>query len=172
MRAVIISIHPKWCEKIASGEKTVELRKTRPKTNLPFKCYVYCTKDGYAGIFSGKPFLSHNRYVCNGKVIGEFVCDSILSHCEMANADIAEITSCVRREDIRKYSDGKEVFGWHISDLKIYDKPKELSEFKPCHQCEYVEGCRTYVEHRLDGDCRKPILRPPQSWCYVEELEG
>lgn len=43
---------------------------------------------------------------CNGKVIGEFVCDYILQRCEMANADIAEQQSCVRREDIYfKYSE-------------------------------------------------------------------
>ena len=44
MRAVLISIRPKWCELIASGKKTIEVRKTAPKINTPFKCYTYCTK--------------------------------------------------------------------------------------------------------------------------------
>lgn len=44
MIAVLISIRPKWCEKIISGEKTIEVRKTRPKMDTPFKCYIYCTK--------------------------------------------------------------------------------------------------------------------------------
>lgn len=57
MIAVLISIRPKWCEKIISGEKTIEVRKTRPKMDTPFKCYIY--KCG------------------NGKVIGEFLCDEI-----------------------------------------------------------------------------------------------
>lgn len=42
MIAVLISIRPKWCEKIISGEKTIEVRKTRPKMDTPFKCYIYC----------------------------------------------------------------------------------------------------------------------------------
>jgi hypothetical protein len=40
MIAVLISIRPKWCEKIASGEKTIEVRKTKPKLLTPFKCYI------------------------------------------------------------------------------------------------------------------------------------
>lgn len=42
--AVLLSVRPKWCELIASGKKTVEVRKTRPKIETPFKCYIYCTK--------------------------------------------------------------------------------------------------------------------------------
>lgn len=46
-KAVLLSIRPKWCEKIANGEKIVEVRKTRPKMNTPFKCYIYCTLPKY-----------------------------------------------------------------------------------------------------------------------------
>lgn len=45
MNLVMISIHPKWCGLIASGEKTVEIRRTRPKFDTPFMCYIYCTKE-------------------------------------------------------------------------------------------------------------------------------
>ena len=31
MKSVLISIQPKWCELIASGQKTVEVRKSKPK---------------------------------------------------------------------------------------------------------------------------------------------
>lgn len=104
MKSVLISIKPKWCELIASSEKTVEVRKTRPKLKPPFKCYIYCTKpkkilryvwgkEDYAGygepytqmrddekVFckipdGSSPFCS-NPY--SSKVIGEFVCDDIL----------------------------------------------------------------------------------------------
>lgn len=44
-KAVMLSILPKWCAKIASGEKTIEVRKTKPKLETPFKCYIYCTQD-------------------------------------------------------------------------------------------------------------------------------
>ena len=49
MKAVLISVQPKWVEKIASGKKTIEVRKTAPKGEVPFKCYIYVTK--------GKPYL-------------------------------------------------------------------------------------------------------------------
>lgn len=197
MKSVLISIKPKWCELIASGKKTVEIRKSKPKRDVPFKCYIYCTKDKKTLFF---PILTQKLltkepvepYVVNrcgnGKVIGEFICDYILGHCEMANADIAEEMSCVKREDILKYSNGKEVYGWHISDLKIYDKPKALGEFctvdnEAVQKCEnrvqsYHQFTDTgyikngfYCEETTDwcNKCKvKPIKRPPQSWCYVE----
>lgn len=176
-KAVMLSIRPKWCAKIIIGRKTMELRKSVPKLEVPFKCYIYCT--------SGHPYISvkggnldrdtvrtNTVGRCNGKVIGEFVCDYILQRCEMANADIAEQQSCVRREDIYfKYSEeGKHyIYGWHISDLRIYDAPRELSEFRratdPCDSChaEYTWECTDCK--KLGGD----IKRPPQSWCYVED---
>ena len=79
MKAVLISIQPKWCELIASGKKTIEVRKTAPKFDKPFKVYIYETKDKkYDGIGvhweNGRDFI-HN----GGKVIGEFICDDLLA---------------------------------------------------------------------------------------------
>lgn len=184
MKAVMLSIRPEWCAKIANGEKTVELRKSFPsadKVKTPFKCYIYCTSNTpvlwrYKGqTYLGNPFREWPGEIeppLNGKVIGEFVCAAVLSHCEMANADLAEQMSCVRREKIREYSGGKEVFGWHISELVIYDEPKELSEFyvwKKCNSCRKSGYESTACGY--DEDCKVPaiITRPPQSWCYVEE---
>lgn len=189
MKAVMLSIRPEWCEKIAQGRKTMELRKSKPKLELPFKCFIYCTLAGSNELF--KKTLSGDVARWNrekwadkkGHVIGEFICDSVLSHCEMANADIAEQMSCVRREKIREYSGGKEVFGWHISELVIYDKPKELSEFyKPCIKEAYPwclncerglteEERLMHIYNRIvDIPCDGWLKRPPQSWYYVEEL--
>lgn len=159
MKAVLMSIQPKWCELIASGKKTVEVRKTKPKFETPFKVYIYqtirhWTYDIYSKIANFQ-----------GKVIGEFVCDAIISHCEMANADIAEQQGRIKREKLLEYSNGKQLYGWHISDLVIYDKPKELSEFrKPivCHRGIQKDNCIGC------WDCE--ITRPPQSWCYVEAV--
>lgn len=197
MKSVMISINPEWCVKIANGRKTLELRKTKPKIEPPFKCYVYCTNTRpylvWGDVFRGSwetEFTSISGYnreqaekiwdVFNGHVVGEFVCDYILSHCEMANADIAEMQSCVRREDILEYANGKEVYGWHISKLVIYDKPKELSEFFVyCDRCDKRPiSCKfAYEENNENGyysecmcDFKRPIERPPQSWCYVEDL--
>ena len=200
MKNVMISIKPKWCELIASGKKTIEFRKTRPK-NTPFKCYIYCTKSkplignykGHIYFMGEEDFDYYNKNTiskCNGKVIGEFICDGIISHCEMANADIAEQQGKIKREDLLKYANGKELYGWHISDLKIYDEPKELRKFgrfeceycgskKECFTPETIYDCSlqridTHLNnsnmYRCDSDFLS-LKRPPQSYCYVEELE-
>lgn len=178
MKAVLISIKPKWCNLIISGKKTLELRKTVPKLPLPFKCYIYMTK-GFASYPISNGMMCHNNG--GGVVIGEFVCNAILSHCEMANVDLAEAQSLVSREEILEYAGEKEVFGWHISDLVIYDKPKELREFfNPCvkktypycFECEHglQEGEERYLDglRHYDIPCGNRVKRPPQSWCYVE----
>ncbi len=205
MKSVLISIRPKWCEKIASGEKTIEVRKTAPQ-EVPFKAYIYCTK--------GKPYLYRvddddnfkltntlrpkvDGYVKdyneqNGRVIGEFICDKVYpiknqgekfvvaNEKQGVTNEIAR-QSCLYYDDMVSYFGNKDGFGWHISELKIYDKPKELSEFKtpPCEKSEKACGnckwlvkintpdvyeCECYVE---DG---RPITRPPQSWMYIEGL--
>lgn len=189
MKSVLMSIAPKWCEPIANGKKTIEIRKTKPKLEAPFKCYIYCTKltnlplKEYVEIHS-KTGGSVDNW--SGKVIGEFVCDSILSNCEMANADIAEQQGKVKREDLFKYANGKKLYGWHISDLKIYDEPKELSEFnKPCdfnYDCFLcdravydkkvitdISGKITKVNNKFIA-CDDVKTRPPHSWCYVESV--
>lgn len=172
MKSVLISIKPKWCELITNGEKTVEVRKTKPKLETPFKCYIYCTNkydksgDGY---FQGK--------YC-GKVIGEFVCDEILSYTEkdlfygmdeISNSDI-ENYSCVDIDSLLEYKGKKEyIYGWHISDLVIYDKPKKISDFqKPCNHYNDCSTCKRF--DRKDYACICGITSPPMSWYYVEEL--
>ena len=154
MKKVLISIHPRWCKKIISGEKVLELRKSKPKLDLPFRCYIYCTKGTGKNTLNipvtNKRFFEDyqkgsmaclNSPIGNGKVIGEFTCNFILNHCEMENADIAQMQSCVKTEEIKDYAGEKEVFGWRISDLTIYDDPKDLQDFN--------------------------ISRPPQSWSYL-----
>ncbi len=172
-KAVMLSIRPKWCEKIASGEKTIEVRKTRPKLDTPFKCYIYCTQSGVALGAWGK----------HGKVIGEFTCDRIdeydddtifsFRHEDYARwNDFGLDRACMHPEDFQNYADGKWLYGWHISDLKIYDKPKELTEFhtwKKCKSCSksgYESTACIY-----DENCMVPVVitKAPQSWCYVEE---
>lgn len=159
MKSVLISIRPEWCEKIARGQKTVEIRKTRPKLETPFKCYIYCTLGDERWRSTNRElqlFFGTVSELSKGKVIGEFVCDAILRHCEMANADIAEVQGLVSREKIFEYAGGKEAFGWHISDLKIYEQPRDLGEFT---------GIRTVK----NGFELRLIDRPPQSWCYVAQ---
>lgn len=159
--SILISIKPQWCELIASGEKTLEIRKTKPKQlTPPFKCYIYESR-------------------VRKKVIGEFVCDSICEYeAEFHNGFALyheEIIKVLKDEDgceykiletandnpapddcellkdaamtfqqVKDYVDwdgsGK-LYGWHISELVIYDVPKDLSEFG--------------------------VTKVSQSWCYV-----
>lgn len=189
VKAVMISIQPKWCGLIASNNKTLEIRKTRPKIETPFKCYIYCTQDEKQRFWTGACYAytdehSHNAFdKCgNGKVIGEFVCDCIMRHCEMSNADIAEQQGRIRREELLAYSGGKELFGWHISNRKIYSQPKELSEFytkcnEACEECDLWQKMRVNADE-YDMDCSsnlhgyKLLKRSPQSWCYVKPLDN
>lgn len=82
-KAILISIDPEWCRLIASREKTVEVRKTRPKIKTPFKCYIYCTLPKR----SGDIYLTGNRNPVqgNGKIIGEFICGRIIEFPYNAN---------------------------------------------------------------------------------------
>lgn len=205
MKSVLISIKPQWCELIAQGAKTVEIRKTRPKIETPFKVYIYCTKpkqklidiirDGdyiYGEIYHGKTaFIKiEDCSVCDmfgkrQKVIGEFVCYDISTYCtefysqkqqpifeavyqfnEEQEVYEAVLTNdgeretrfaketCLSLEDFRNYLGigENQFYGWHISDLVIYDEPRELGEFS-------------------SSSTKQPLTRPPQSWCYVTEKE-
>ena len=160
-KAVMLSIRPKWCEKISSGEKTIEVRKTRPKMNTPFKCYLSCTLQGCNEFFRvdlGRDVAKWNRGKWadrKGKVIGEFTCDRIYELAPLNHApDDVEKQACLTREKIVNYLNGTG-YGWHITDLRIYDAPRELSEF-------------TGLRNTRFGAAPYDIKRPPQSWCYVE----
>lgn len=173
MKSVLISIRPQWVEKIANGEKTIEVRRTRPKLEVPFKCYIYETKGQYIKFIHG----AHTKYGYGcGKVIGEFICDKVmfltplgLRGFEMREEILKLI--CLTNDDLNAYGGLKTLYGWHISELKIYDKPKELSEF--CIPCKVsCENCKNplYFECWCEEKGEKIVTRPPQSWCYVEDL--
>lgn len=172
MKAVLISIQPKWCELIASGKKTIEVRKTRPKIETPFKCYIYCTEGKDTVYYMAKIGLCETRY--DGKVIGEFVCDDIIVDERGENADVFSKYAQLSLVEQKKYGANKPLFGWHISKLKIYYKPKELGEFRKEgfmteEQWLYALYPNTHC-HYAAWAKRFEITRPPQSWCYVEEL--
>ena len=187
MKSVLISIRPQWCEKIASGQKTIEVRKTAPQ-EVPFKCYIYETQGQYVKFTHG----AHTKYgYGRGKVIGEFICDRI----EMVNAKCSNYgidlfyhdcltNGCLTEREIEKYFNVPEDrdlramkgngYVWNISDLKIYDKPKELSEFrKPCPYgdlpCWICPSCDKDENDNLI-QCFNTVSRPPQSWQYIEDL--
>ena len=175
-KAVMLSIRPKWCEKIASGEKTIEVRKTKPKLETPFRGYIYCTMDHpYISVSCGEldklNYRTNTVGRCNGKIFGEFTCDRIYELAPLNHApDDVEKQACLTREEIVNYLNGTG-YGWHISDLRIYDTPKELSEFKTlCRVDADCCACPYYNYTKMDCDGRV-IVGPPQSWCYVEAMK-
>lgn len=191
-KAVLISIRPKWVEKIVNGEKTIEVRKTRPNIATPFKCYIYCTS-GNISYKCGNGMICHNS---GGRIIiGEFLCNKIdrivrvgymggmapPSYFVEALNSLSGIlpiksllnASCLTLRDLEAYFSGGCGYGWHISDLLIYDKPRELTEFRRiCPNGLYCETCAMYSNN--NGICNNgalPLRRPPQSWCYVEAMK-
>ena len=190
MKSVLISIKPEWVGKITRGKKTIEVRKSAPK-EVPFKAYIYMTKKKpYMLTFAGNGKMR----VHNGMVIGEFICDKVYkiepifsfydcysgyddssdsSYFEDYSIDDERLKeTCLTQQDLYIYGNGNRLYGWHISNLKIYDKPKELSEF--CIPCKVsCENCKNplYFECWCEEKGKKIVTRPPQSWMYVEEIE-
>ncbi len=195
MKSVLISTKPKWCNLMADGKKTFEIRKTKPKLETPFKVFIYCTID--------EPlYQSGEKFWCktvgdfgNGKVIGEFICDRIdeigyspeMHGQYVSNIENLHEVSCVNFEEMFDYIADGFGYGWHITDLVIYDKPKELSEFivpskigccneGKCRGCKYLDSGNGF---NIEDDCNakfctdeyKPLRKAPQSWCYVVELK-
>lgn len=215
MKAIMLSIRPEWVEKILNGEKTIEIRKTKPSCELPVKVYIYCTKGReLMHASSHSPFDFDDEdwrqkevgvFRCNGKVVAEFTLKEVDRYtAEFVDDDCYEdirlytenpysediddmyyediITtnekddpsdcdlckqSCVPYEEIKKYVGVNwhdiPFYGWHIDDLKIYDKPKDISDFTspdylPCDKPRFYFPT--------------PLKKPPQSWCYVDELGG
>jgi predicted transcriptional regulator len=160
MKTILMSIKARHNRNIESGLKKSELRLKPPTCELPFKVLTY--ESGFDG---------------RHKVVNEWICDNIIQWriCVGIPAHLPK-AACVSAEEIREYSgkNYKDVSEMRITNLKIYDKPKELSEFykkKTCNSCKksgYVSTACMY-----DEDCKvpMPITRAPQSWCYVEELE-
>lgn len=214
MKCVMLSIRPEWCEKIVNGKVTIEVRKSAPK-EFPFKAYIYCTKAKSKWQYSdyeGAYVNSKDEIVyAQQHIIGEFICDKIYPI--KAERYDGGSTECSRKtvftllpaeehnallnatqltnEEIFAYlgGEGKWGYAWHISDLKIYDKPKELSEFyKPCKEQYYCEACKhgsiiippdeeEYALYhggsyeRYETVCHNVVTRPPQSWQYIDEVE-
>lgn len=191
-KVVLIAIHPEWCEAIAERRKRYDFRKTRPYIPTPFKAYIYMTK-GMATYWTS----GHIKCVNDGgmNVIGEFVCDRVetlvragfsgsreepkyraCNLLDMSTKPIDGILTdgCLSLPELETYLAGAVGYAWHISELKIYDTPKKLEEFlKPCPygdvSCFLCDKSGYTPEMKID--CCNNVTRPPQSWCYVEDVQ-
>ena len=199
MKSVLISIRPYWVFLIIAKimgwnilqRKTVEVRKNYPKSdNWNKVAKIYCSKDKRSFSRIPKEYQPLMEQFL-GKVIGEFACDKVfLWNADVHDEDTITIEetcelSCLSEDTLLKYADGY-FYGWHISNLVTYDRPKELRDYvvvsKPgccnegkCRGCPHLEkGNGIDIEDDcladFDTNAYKPLRRPPQSWCYVEEL--
>ena len=195
MKAVLLSVQPTWCAKIANKEKTLEVRKSRPKIEMPFKCYIYETKGK-----ADTPWMDedgHLDFHGRGQVIGEFVCDRVYQYStgnvegQTISGEEMQKQSCLTYKELFAYENSAEaranciyligLYGWHISALQIYDNPKELSEFSRfgfygmghskvvCgnYSCKHFIKSYNYDEPPECGIDGCSLRRPPQSWYYV-----
>ena len=205
MRAIMKSVSPRICEKVANGDCTILVSKTAPKCEVPFKCYIYCTNaKPYLYREANPPFelfLDSDLYEGNGyddrlfsgKVVGEFICDKIIEwqydrghqyYVDYPNdcTSYFPYLKChseatgLKCSEIEKLGKGKPLYGLHISDLKIYDKPKALAEFeRPCTYKGICYSCERFRPNGIPlpapyGFCETKITHVPSNWCYVEEL--
>lgn len=208
MKSVLLSIRPNWCEKIFNGEKTMEVRKTAPNLETPFTVYVYQTKikfkvKNWQENFHSIVFTPNGGVEDgNGKVIGSFVCDkhevfdSAWSEwaygcapydvpCAMPMSEeraikICKEYGCMSLDDIVKYFGDEDwtAHFWHITEPKLFDKPKMVTEFavygRCAQECSEYDICMKYDSEETRVECpdfaKAPLKRAPQSWCYVEEI--
>ena len=199
------SVSPRICEKVANGDCTILVSKTVPKFDLPFKGYICCTNaKPYLYREANPPFelfLDSDLYEGNGyddrlfsgKVVGEFICDKIIEwqydrghqyYVDYPNdcTSYFPYLKChseatgLKCSEIEKLGKGKPLYGLHISDLKIYDKPKALAEFeRPCTYKGICYSCERFRPNGIPlpapyGFCETKITHVPSNWCYVEEL--
>lgn len=187
--AILISIKPQYVCKILNKEKILEIRKSIPKCDLPCKVYIYCTKGKHNEWLRKFPFsiketyyqLCDDNFNClSGKVVAEFT----LNKYDIIEKDLNDWLpknkyetieqqlkdSCLTEKELWKYGKGKTLYAWHIDDLIIYDKPKELNDFTKVLDCKY---CIDY--NRMDSgficpDCinANRLKRPPQSYMFIE----
>lgn len=159
MKSVMFSINKPHTDNIKIGAKTSELRTRPPKIDEPYKAYIYETeKNGGCGKVIGE-FTAYNENTYR-------ICMGVPVHLVMCG--------CISAEEILRYTKNgeKDLTEISISDLVIYDKPKELSEFK--HSKEYVLKVfrsLSFTDWGYDGPLVEKINRPPQSWFYVEGIK-
>ena len=195
MKKILISIKPKYVAEILSHRKTLEIRKSFPKCKLPCEVYIYCTKE------NAKHFIDNKIYnaMMRGKVVAKFTLNKVeemarsqfsIRWTKTLHADELYERSRLTPTEMSNYLGVENGYAWHIDNLVIFDKPKELKEFKhPITFCPLLRDsnfvpsfCKDHCEHnkdpeRLDVYCDrmekdwKPLTKAPQSWCYCEVNE-
>lgn len=194
MDSILFPIHPEHCSYIVQGIKEWEFRTRPPKSETPYRGYIYCTggkllyEDFPHGDRSREIKLADYRYArqshaLNGKVIGEFICDKTVEVVRNGFVNPFAINSQVLEKghlsnsEFLSYTNHyhKDLYALHISKLVIYDKPKELTEFKRPHNRANCgnKDCGFLINRECGNSrcCDRLIIKQaPQSWCFAEPL--
>ena len=168
---VMISIRPQWVGEITEGLKEIEVRKGRPKQETPFRCFIYETQGKTA-----TPWVDEDGNMVfkgRGAVVAEFICDRIdiyttvvaaKHECTISDQAMHQGSRLSEKElyDYEFSSPVKDfgLYGWHISQLKVYEKPLSLSDF--------CTGSSTFRFNEEGRTVYSGMKRAPQSWCYVD----
>lgn len=184
---ILASIKPYYYYLIAEEKKKIEVRKTALK-NLPQDIAFYMSKDEKSFAKIPKEFQEKYRKHF-GKIGMKVVCNEVeefhewelspqgkFADSERERLENFLAAACLSEEEVVRYRENlpyfKPLYGWHISDLKIYDKPKELSEFRKSGfmtEEEWLFNLYPNTHCHYEAWAKKfEITRPPQSWCYVE----
>ena len=197
MKAILLSVRPEWYVKILNGEKTIEVRKLFPKDYVGW-IYMYCSKgnkkdwhlievvdpdtnwEGYEYDYyiGSKGYLD---WCLEGKIVARFWCDKAETinyvferYCfgEWSEEYLQE-KSCLTAEQLHNYlkaktNDRNVGVAIHISKLEIFDRPKELSEFRV--KDKYIEWHYNPdgIGEEVHFEGTKPLTKAPQNYCYVE----
>ena len=147
MKAVLASTQPQNCRNIASLKKQLDIRKTKPKLEVPFKVYIYCTQlspydpsltiayENPKGnlFYDGK---NHSQFL-TARVIGEFICDRIEEFVSEFS-DYDNVRDAIYRVFVDEDSD--------IFITKIASKEKDSENFWICTQsCFSFDEIKEYI---------------------------
>lgn len=127
MKTIVLNISPVEVMNIANGWQNYLHRVYFPKITPPFKCIIYSRNKfpliakqfiyrkgkyiaevrGVYGFSKEEAEKAFSYDIMNGKICGEFVCDGY-----------------------KKITDFSwDIFEWSISNVKMYDVPREIKEF-------------------------------------------
>ena len=196
MKAIMISIQPRYLKDILNGEKTLEIRKTFPKCDLPIVVYIYCTqgkpyiKECKGFRYIGDKEIANQGYYLNGKVVAKFTLNKVdiikpneydyfYPNDKGVNKSLEDL-SCLTKKELHSYLKGKRGYAWHIDNLVIFDKPKEISEFRAWQigftknlpddlvECDFCPYNNYYDCEECPKKFLMPLTRAPQSWQFIE----
>ncbi|MCR4661652.1 MAG: hypothetical protein K5765_06625 [Clostridia bacterium] len=193
MKSVMLTIRLKWFYLTYKGIKTIEVRKTAPK-DFVGDVYEVVSKTNFEKDLMEIPKNEREFFrQFKGKVGLKFTLNkveeitSIISKIFNSKVDdiryltttMSESEVCYKSrleyKELKKYLDGNIGYAWHISNLEIFDEPKELSEFKTIHKYKTCDDCPHFADdnYLYCDKCEetKPLTKSPQSYTYIEVPE-